>query len=207
MSQETQFNPVIKAVQSLRKLVLEINDDNKEIRTNEKIISQNIENAGKMIISLNEDAVTKIWLSEKLKLENNINELLEFIKSIETKFKNKDTSNITELFRDKDQNRDAVIIGLAEMQKIGEVVFTGSNLEEWNKTWQNISNAHDKILSFREVYGLKLKMIENLTPEEIDSLTKDILKHIPINYTDEEAQKYEQEYTKAFNEIKEEQSK
>lgn len=207
MSQETQFNPVIKAVQSLRKLALEVNNDNNEIRTLEEGIIKKLEEAGKMIISINDNSVTTLWLAEKSKLESNIKHLLEFLKNIESKFKSQDTSNITALFDGKDEYRSAVITGLNEMKKMGEVLFNGEKFGEWNKIWDEISDYHAKILSYKEIYTLKLKMIESLTPEEIDSLTSDVLKHIPLDYSDEEAQKYEQEYVKAFNDLKEEQSK
>ncbi|MBT2623379.1 hypothetical protein [Chryseobacterium sp. ISL-6] len=204
---EKEFNPVIKAVQSLRKLSVDIRLSNQEIKDSNDEATKQISEAGKLIVASNDSIVINLWINEKAKLLENTSILLGILQSLEDKFKNKDCSNLLEIWQTHDHYREIVINTLEELQKIGNVIFIKENLQKWEDIWQIISANVGRILSIAETYKLKLAMMEALKPEEIDMLTNDILKHIPWNYSDDEAYKYEKEYLEAYNELKESQSK
>ncbi|MBP2616133.1 hypothetical protein [Chryseobacterium jejuense] len=204
---EKQFNPVIKAVQSLRKLSLDIKTTNKEIQSSDNEIRREIEDCGKLIATTNDNMIINLWIKEKAKLIENANALLKILEKIEEKFKKKETLGLTEVWETHEEYKNLVLDNFVTMERMGTAIFIDSNLEKWEGIWKDIKSSLNKILSISETYHLKLKMMEALKPDEIDDLTVDILNHIPWNYSDEDAFKYEQDYLVAYNEIKESQSK
>ncbi|REC46467.1 hypothetical protein [Chryseobacterium pennipullorum] len=204
---EKQFNPVIKAVQSLRKLSLDIKSTNKEIQSCDQEIRQKIEDCGKLIATTNDSMVINLWIREKAKLMENSDALLDVLKKIEQKFNDKDASGLLEIWETHESYKNFVLENFVTMERMGSAIFVGDKMEKWESAWSDIKNSLHKILSISETYHLKLKVMEILEPDEIDSLTEDILKHIPWNYSDEEAYQFEQEYLVAYKEIKESQSK
>ena len=204
---EKNFNPVIKTVQSLRKLSMDVMLTNKEIVESNDVIMQQIAEGGKLILASNDSIIINLWLNDKAKLVENTIVLLCIFKSIEDKFKNKDSSFLTETWQAHNHYKDVVFNNLKELKRIGDVIFVSENLKNWKDIWKTVSSNINKIISISETYRLKLALMENLQPEEIDGLTLDILKHIPWNYSDEEACLYEKEYVEAYHKLKESQSR
>jgi hypothetical protein len=127
--------------------------------------------------------------------------------NLENKFKNKDVTGLTDIWKTHVQYKDHVHKNLLQMQSLGNVIFMDEKLEKWNKLFAEIFEHEANILDVAKSYELKLRLMESLKPEEINELNMAILKHIPWDYTDDEASKYEKEYLQAYNELKEEQSK
>lgn len=203
---EKDFNPAIKAVQSLRKLSTDVRSGNKKIRESDNEIKRQIADAGKLIFSSNDSIVINLWVSEKMTLMENMTVLLEILQNVEDKFRNKDCSGLMEIWQSYTYYKKNVITGLRELKKIGVIILMLENLQKWATIWQLISENLDMILSTAETYKLKLAIMEVLRPEEIDDLTMDILKYIPWNYSDDEAYRYEKEYLEGYNGLKESQS-
>lgn len=204
---EKEFNPVIKAVQSLRKLAVEIKSTNKEIQENDQAIRLKINEAGKLIATTNNSMVVNKWIREKAKLVENSNILLGILENIEVKFKNKDIKDLLEVWESHEHYKGLVLNGMDELKEAGIAILVDENLQKWEDLWKSIETSLNNILSISETYNLKFRMMLALEPEEVDTLTMDIIQHIPLNYSDEEAGKYEKEYLMAYNELKESQSK
>lgn len=204
---EKEFNPVIKAVQSLRKIAVEIKSTNKEIHENDQAIRLKINEAGKLMAATNNSMVVNKWIREKAQVVENSNTLLGILESIEVKFKNKDIKDILEVWKTHEHYKVLVLNGMNELKEAGTVILGGGDLLNWEGVWKNIEVYLNNILSISETYNLKFRMMLALEPEEVDTLTMDIIQHIPLNYSDEEAGKYEKEYLLAYNELKESQSK
>nr|WP_315029717.1 hypothetical protein [uncultured Chryseobacterium sp.] len=204
---EKKFNPVIKAVQSLRKLSLDIETTNKEIKSSNDEIRLKLEDCGKLITTTNDSGVIDLWIQEKSKLLDNSNALITILEKIEAKFKEKEASGLVEIWDTQEKSKNLVLDNFTTLEKMGEAIFIDANLEQWQSIWKDINTSLKKILSISETYHLKLKMMEKLEPAEIDALTQDIIDHIPWDYSDEEAYNYEKEYMTAYHEIKESQSK
>lgn len=204
---EKEFNPVIKAVQSLRKLAVEIKSTNQEIRTSDNQIRVNIGECGKLIASTKDSMVINLWLREKALLLENSDHQLKILERIEEKFKNRDAVNLVEDWEMTDYYKGLIMTSMDQLKGAGDVIFVGENLQKWNHSWAEVFKALDNILSIAETYKLKLRMMETLEPGEVDALTMDIIQHIPLHYSDEEAHEYEKEYLEAYHELKESQSK
>lgn len=198
---EKDFNPVIKAVQNLRKLSTDITLTHKEIVEGNDGIIKKIDEAGELIVLFNDCIIINLWLNEKAKLLENIIVLLGILRSVEDKFINKDRSNLLEIRQAYNHYKDVVINILIEMQNVGNSIFTAENLQKWDSIWEIISKNLNRILSTSESYKLKLTLMENLEPDEIDALTLDILKYIPWSYPDSEDQNYERQYAEAYDEL------
>ncbi|WP_345989562.1 hypothetical protein AAEU33_18495 [Chryseobacterium sp. Chry.R1] len=198
---EKDFNPVIKAVQNLRKLSTDITLTHKEIVEGNDGIIKKIDEAGELIVLFNDCIIINLWLNEKAKLLENIIVLLGILRSIEDKFINKDRSNLLEIRQAYNHYKDVVINILIEMQNVGNSIFTAENLQKWDSIWEIISKNLNRILSTSESYKLKLTLMEKLEPDEIDALTLDILKYIPWSYPDSEDQNYERQYAEAYDEL------
>lgn len=203
---EKDFNPAIKAIQSLRKLSTDVRSGNKEIKERDDEIKRQIADAGKLIFSSNDSIVINLWVVEKMSLMENTTVLLEILQNVEYKLRTKDCSDLIEIWQSYTYYKKNVITSLGELKKIGVIILMSENLQKWGNIWQLISENLDVILSIAETYKLKLAMMEVLRPEEIDNLTMDILKHIPWNYSDDEAYRYEKEYLEGYNGLKEAQS-
>ncbi|MCT3914438.1 hypothetical protein HZQ04_00025 [Elizabethkingia anophelis] len=204
---EQEFNPVIKAVQSLRKLALDIKSSNDEIRVEDDKIRRTLNQCGSMITLTNNGMLTNTWLREKAKLIENSNYLLEVLEMINKKLKEKDTRDLSAIWQQHEENKVLAMNNLTNLEQLGSFIFAGEKLKSWELAWEDISNSLRKILSIAETYKLKFDLMQELRPEEIDALTYDILRHIPFNYSDEQAHHYEQEYLAAYKEIQLSQSK
>ncbi|WP_167386987.1 hypothetical protein [Chryseobacterium timonianum] len=204
---EKQLNPIIKAVQSLRKLAVDIKTTNKEIQSNDQKIRSRIEECGRLIATTKDSMVINLWIREKSKLTENSDTLLGILGKIEEKFRKKDATDLVQIWYSHEEYKTMVLDNLMELERIGMAIFIDENLQKWDDNWKEIKSSLGKILSISETYHLKLKMMEALEPSEIDLLTMDILNHIPWNYSDDEACKYEHDYLLAYNELKESQSK
>ncbi|UHO36851.1 hypothetical protein H5J24_13665 [Chryseobacterium capnotolerans] len=86
---EKQLNPIIKAVQSLRKLAVDIKTTNKEIQSNDQKIRSRIEECGRLIATTKDSMVINLWIREKSKLTENSDTLLGILGKIEEKFRKK----------------------------------------------------------------------------------------------------------------------
>jgi hypothetical protein len=203
--EQDNFNPVIVAVQNLRRMASEIKSENTKILEQDGGIIKNIEEAGKMLI--NDETARNEWVKLKTELMLNVNELRGIMTNLENKFKNNDVTGLTDIWKIHVQYKDHVHKNLLQMQSLGNVIFMDEKLEKWNKLFAEIFEHEANILDVAKSYELKLRLMESLKPEEINELNMAILKHIPWDYTDDEASKYEKEYLQAYNELKEEQSK
>lgn len=203
--EQNNFNPVIIAVQNLRRMATEIKSENTKILEEDGIIVKNIEDAGKMIVD--DETVRNEWIKLKTELMVNATALRGMLATLENKFRNKDVTDLTKIWDSHVQYKDNVHRSLLEMQGLGNVIFMDDRLIKWNHLFDEVYDHENKILDITKSYELKLKLMETLKPEEIDELNMSILKYIPWDYTDDEATKYEKEYLQAYNELKEEQSK
>ncbi|WP_407498709.1 hypothetical protein [Elizabethkingia anophelis] len=188
-------------------MALDIKSSNDEIRVEDDKIRNTINQCGSMITLTNNGMLTNTWLREKTKLIENSNYLLEILEMINKKLKEKDTRDLSAIWQQHEENKVLAMNNLTNLEQLGSFIFAGEKLKSWELAWEDISNSLRKILSIAETYKLKFDLMQKLRPEEIDALTYDILRHIPFNYSDEQAHHYEQEYLAAYKEIQLSQSK
>lgn len=82
--------------------------------------------------------------------------------------------------------------------------FENANYKDWENIWQVIKSNLLAVIGITESAYIKAQMLNNFNAEEEDTLTKLILKNIPRHFSIAEAEKYEQEYLQAMEDIERE---
>lgn len=85
--------------------------------------------------------------------------------------------------------------------------FSQNSAKDWKDMWKVVGSNLDIVRGIGGSAYLKARMITDLSKEEMDDLTKAIVKHIPESFSLVEADKYAAEYLQAMEQIKEEASK
>jgi len=199
---EHQFNPAIEAVVRLRRIALDILDSNTTIKDTYHESIEKLQRAIHLIAP--ERIVLNEWTSIKTNLDNSANNLIGILNKLTQRFKEKNVKDISSVWNEYKINSTLLQSDLQQLRKLGEVAINDKDaMAEWNNLWETINANFNKIKSIVESYKLKLDAIEKLAPTEIDEITNDILKHIPVHYTEEQAYQYEKEYLQALKELKE----
>ena len=106
------------------------------------------------------------------------------------------------------QTLTASIEGIfSTIEHFDEGYFCDCNYNDWKEIWTVIKSNLYTIKGISNSAFVKIKMIENFNHEEIDILTKNILKNIPKNFSLSDADKYEKEYLAAMQAIENEANK
>lgn len=205
MKEDNDQSLLVELVVKIRKMVSDISDEKNRITKLHNSILAKLEEAG-IKIAL-QKKLTDIWVREKNEIKSNITHITKLLETMYERLQNKDTNGLSSFWKEGKNYADITKVKFSEMGKMGEVVFVADDLEQWKEIWKNIKESVGELFDIAETIYTKLSMIEKLRPEEIDELTKDIVKHIPLDYSLEEAVKYEKEYMQAYNELKEEASK
>ena len=82
--------------------------------------------------------------------------------------------------------------------------FKEIDVSEWKEIWNIIKSNLSVMQGIGESAYIKSLMIKNFNKSEVDTLTNEIVKHIPQSFNLVEADKYKQDYLQAAKEIKEE---
>lgn len=205
MKDENNQSLLIESVVKIRKMVSDISDETPRITELNNDIFSKIEEAG-VKIALQKD-LTEIWVSEKNEINSNIALIMDLLRTMSDRLQKKETAGLSTFWKEGKNYADITKVKFGEMEKMGEVIFLSKDLEQWKELWAKVREDVNELFDIAETIYTKLSMIEILRPEEIDELTKDIIKHIPLNYSLEEASEYEKEYMQAYKELKEEASK
>jgi hypothetical protein len=85
-----------------------------------------------------------------------------------------------------------------------DIYFKDMDITEWSDTWKVIKSNMTIVQGLGESAYIKSLMIKNFNDEEVDKLTKEIVRYIPQTFNLLEADKYKQEYLQAVKEIEQE---
>ena len=203
---EQNFNPVIEAVVSIRHLASSTVNNWNTMNNISAGLKNDIEKASILIEHFSSEESKLQWTLEMNAFNNNIDSLKAIMKSAIEKIKNKNANNISQSWNTYPKYAAGIEQNYINFKNIGEAILPENKKLEWYNLWLKIHEDHLKIKSEAEACSLQLKMIETYNPEEIDDITETILKHIPLQYSKEEAQQYSEEYIKAYEAIKEETS-
>lgn len=146
------------------------------------------------------------WNEENEKLKTNITSLKEILDTITLKIKNRDTTALVTTWGKfhtySDDNKEI----FDRLENFGLNNLPEEQKENWNGVWNRIKPQISSMRNHAEACSLHLQMIEKLKPDEIDTLTDSILRHIPYEYSVNDADKYTEEFIKAYQDLKREAS-
>lgn len=87
----------------------------------------------------------------------------------------------------------------AQLKDSGVLILPETEHLKWNNEVFNVEgSALQLVVSHAELCRLKLQMLEKYTPEELTSINKMILDHIPTGFNFEEAYNYQKKYLEAL---------
>ncbi len=201
---DSQFNPALKSIVLIRNVVKDIDELDGKIMSLGKSMDEKLETAFSKLAKYSDLKTT--LLEEKQNIEHNVDVLNGFLKEVSAKLRKREAKELDENFKERNMYVDQIGKSYQNLFDLGNTILMGDDLKAWKELWEGVFKDYKNIKEIAETYGIQLKLIQQLAPEEIDELTNDILKHIPLNYTLEDAEKYQKEYTQAYNELQEEMS-
>lgn len=200
------FNPAIEAVTSIRHLAFGISNKWSVMKTTGEKLEKELTQLSNLVSQFGNVDTNQQWESEKNKYQYNLNELKRILSFSIDKIQQKTAEGLTDTWNSYVEFSDGITQNLAAMRTIGKAVLPENEVELWNERWSFIENAHKEIKNEAAACSLQIQLIEKSSPAEVDELTDTILKHIPLKYSVEEAEKYHQEYMEAYEAIKKEAS-
>lgn len=199
-------NAVIKAVVSIRHLALSLSTNWSNMKSIGSTFEKEMNAASLIVKQFTESEIKNQWESEKNKYQYNLSELKRILSNTINKVKDKNSENLSSGWNSYQGFSNDMTLTLSNMQTIGEHITSEDIKRKWTQHWSFLNEAHKQLKNEAEACYLQLRMIEEYSPEEVNSLTDTILKHIPSKYSIEEAEKYSKEYMEAYEAIKKEAS-
>ncbi len=150
----------------------------------------------------------------KSKFQEDVNLIASLKDKIESQlayFKNKiesqSSSDSLEIYKDFLSNTESVSSIFTKIGKYPDDYFSGMNSADWFGVWAVIQSNIYTVQGIGHSAFVQLQMFENFSKQEIDDLTKEIIKYIPKSYHIEDAIQYKQEYMTALAQMEEEANK
>ena len=150
----------------------------------------------------------------KSKFQGDVNLIASLRDKIESQlayFKNKiesqSSSDSSEIYKDFLSNTESISSIFTKIGKYPDDYFSGMNSADWFGVWAVIQSNIYTVQGIGHSAFVQLQMFENFSKQEIDDLTKEIIKYIPKSYHIEDAIQYKQEYMTALAQMEEEANK
>jgi hypothetical protein len=201
MSQES-INPKIKAVLSIRNAVKGIADQSSQMRETGKKLDSKVENS----LSLYMDQVSaeshELYLETIGRYRKSVLELKSILNTVIGFINTREAKNLTPTWDKHITYSNEVKSYLNSMYQLGLNNLESGSDQSWVKQWEEVFDSYDEIENISDSCKISLALIESCAPEEIDEFTQTLLKHIPVNFSIEQAEQYEKEYLAAYEELK-----
>ena len=150
----------------------------------------------------------------KSKFQEDVNLIASLRDKIEAQlayFKNKidsqSSNDSSEIYKDFLSNTESISSIFTKIGKYPDDYFSGMNSADWFGVWAVIQSNIYTVQGIGHSAFVQLQMFENFNKQEIDDLTKEIIKYIPKSYHIEDAIQYKQEYMTALAQMEEEANK
>ena len=150
----------------------------------------------------------------KSKFQEDVNSIASLRDKIESQlayFKNKidsqSSNDSSEIYKDFLSNTESISSIFTKIGKYPDDYFSGMNSADWFGVWAVIQSNIYTVQGIGHSAFVQLQMFEKFSKQEIDDLTKEIIKYIPKSYHIEDAIQYKQEYMTALAQMEEEANK
>ena len=200
-----EFNPQMRALMVIRNLRTAFEKDYS--RMNEIDENLKVYNAdATLIIEQQTDLATQEkWKNQLALVNQDISRIKATLLSIKDKIENGDRTDSSDLWHTFEDAITDLENGYKTLAAIGLEGLPEAEHTHWKTDIFNTEKSIiPRIISHAESCRLQLEMVQKYTPNEISTITANIIAHIPANYAMEEAEKYEKDYKKALGEIKRE---
>ncbi|OFY86828.1 MAG: hypothetical protein A3F72_21315 [Bacteroidetes bacterium RIFCSPLOWO2_12_FULL_35_15] len=199
------YNSKLRALLSIRNLDKILNTHLEQMMEIEKQLDALNKNALTVLESHCSTESQEIWKTILKENSSTITSINQILRSAKEKVVSKDRSESTELWKKYELHLDKLKETYKTLENLGLEILPSKEHKHWEK---DICTFDETILplivSHAEVCKQELELIARYTPKELDNITLIIMQHIPEDFTFEDADKYEKDYLKAFEEFKKE---
>lgn len=200
-------NKNLETLIKLRHLSEGLNSNWEALNTSKDKVSHLLDEANNIVKMFGSD----IGKSKYQKDENSIKLLRDKIESQLAYFKNtiesQSSIDSSEIYKDFLSNTESISSLFAKIGKYPDDHFSGMNSADWFGVWAVIQSNIYTVQGIGHSAFVQLQMFEKFNKQEIDDLTKEIIKYIPKSYHIEDAIQYKQEYMTALAQMEEEANK
>ena len=199
------YNPKLRALLSVRNFNKALEGHLEQMKQIEKSLDNLFENALTIIKTYCTEQQQERWIHSQKDVSFYITSIDRVLKSLKEKIANKNKSDSSDLWNQFSVFENNLNTAYKASEKIGFEILPMRAHKDWQKDICIFEDTIMKlIISYADSCKLELEMIEKYTPQELDQITQIIADHIPAEFTFHEADKYEKEYLKAFEEMKKE---
>lgn len=170
----------------------------------QKMVNSFINDAQEILENYGDNSSKERFESDLKSLKNNIDRIQAHLTSFHQFINGNKTIDIKESFRDFSATLEETKIIFDTISSYPNDIFTGIGGSEWKDIWNVVKSNIYLIQGIAESAYVKSLMIENFNKLEVDTLTSEIVKHIPQSFNLIEADRYKEEYIQAVKDIERE---
>ncbi len=193
----------LRAIVKIRNLVLTAEQEWNQLQSKGRAIDIKTNEAIALIRPLvSGDEVTK-WSETIQEYTRIIGLLKEGMMQTRTFISEKNAEKALEEWDKNQAHAQSIRNVIDQMKSMGDgVIHSEDGKTQWREIWHHVDDELKAIGELVDSSRVKLSLVKELTPDEVDELTDTILKNMPKNYSEAEAEKYKEEYLDAYEEIK-----
>ena len=128
-------NPKLKAVVSIRNLVLGLSNDWKELKSLGAEIDESVHNASTKFINQAPIAAHERWLTEMGKMEENIHSLKNIMNQSVKKINNRESEGLAEIWNSHTKFSTDLLDRLNTLFELGKTHLPEGYQSSWTKNW------------------------------------------------------------------------
>lgn len=200
MKDNNQLHTIIK----LRHLKNASQHNWEMLQNTQKMVNSIIEDANIIMVNYGDNSAKEKFVSDLKLLTNNIDRIQAHLTSFHKFINGNRTIDIKESYRDFSEILEETKIIFDTISSYPNYIFTGIGGTEWKEIWSVVKSNIYIIQGVAESAYVKSLMIENFNKLEVDTLTSEIVKHIPQSFNLIEADRYKEEYIQAVKDIERE---
>jgi hypothetical protein len=199
-----KINQKLRDAIKLRHLVDAISENWEQVNSVKKRVHLTLEAATKYIESYGKEPAKEIYNSKITSINANILEVEKILSQAHLVLTGK-SNDLKSIKWDNLQTELTTIETIFLLiENFEENYFTNCNYSDWKDIWKVIRSNLYIVKGLSNSSFVQLQMMETFNKEELDVLTKNILKNIPRNFSILEAEKYEKDYLQAMEAIEKE---
>ena len=205
--EQKEFNPIIEAVVAIRHYAIAVSNNWSSMKVIGAVLKDDMEKATDLVQNYGANDTRVQWTKELSAYDAAKSQLLDIMNNTISKIQSKSAKGLVDNWNRYPIYVSKMVSGYERMKELGFSVLPENKNEEWTKLWNSIAVAHTKMGEEANAIGIQLDLMEQHKPEEVDELSDTILRHIPIGYSKQDANKYTGEYMGAYEQLKKEASK
>ena len=197
--------PELKALLAVKKFTAKLEEEYSELLKIESELDQLYKDGSLIIEATAPPEATAQWNAILLEMNKAISRINDILATTKENTVQKVKNDSLGLWESLTIHVAALKDNAANATNTGLTLLPAAVHPQWEKEFAQLETPLVGSLVARvESCRVLLQLIERYTPEELNEITQSIVDHIPVNFTYEEALKYQNDYYKALVDYKKE---